>query len=202
MKKVTLYTILVLMVVMLAGCKKKNIVLTAEDVNVSTVVVKNDGTVQAATVEDFTKSYYNIAELDDFIMKQINNYNGETGKESIKKVALESKDTNAILILNYASINDYANFNNVGAIHVSVTDIGNLSSDVDLPEVFTSASDGSFVNADTAYKNAKYKVVILNESIDLQVEGEIKYYSNAVIVDDYIAQTAEEGASFIIYKPY
>ncbi|MDF2610504.1 MAG: hypothetical protein K0R92_1978 [Lachnospiraceae bacterium] len=202
MKKITLYTILVLAIIMLAGCKKKNIVLTTDDVKVSTVAVKNDGTVQAATVEEFTKNYYNLTELDNFIGKEINNYNEKTGKESIKKVSLETKDNSAILILNYASIEDYASFNSVEAVHVPVTQITAISADLDLPEVYTSASDGSYVNADTAFKNAKYKIVIFNEALDLQVEGDIKYYSNGVLVDDYVIQTGAEGTSFIIYKPY
>lgn len=202
MKKVTLYTILVLTFLMLIGCRKKDIELTTDDVKSSTVVIKKDGTVQTATVEEFTKEYYNISELDNFITNHINEFNVAAGKDAVTKKELEVVDNNAFLILNYASVDDYAEFNDIVAANVPVSTLAAQSAELDLPDAYLSAKDGSYVNPETALKNEKYRVLIIKENADFQFEGDVKFFSNAILVDESQVQTGTEGVSFIIYKPW
>jgi hypothetical protein len=202
MKKITLYTILVITLVMLAGCKKKDIVLKTDNVKANTVVIKKDGTVQAASVEEFTKDYYNLAELEEYINNQVNVYNTASGEEAITVKSLELNKNNAILILDYKNIDSYASFNKVIAINQPVTEVAAKSADLGLPNVYTSKEDGSYVNADIALKNQKYKVYITNENIDIQFEGDVKFYSNAALAEDSKVQTGTEGNAIIVYKPW
>lgn len=199
MKKVSLCTILVLCFVMLAGCKKKEIVINVDNVEANTVLVKNDSTVQAATVEAFDKSYYNLSELKDFITEEMNEYNTEAGAEAITLNALEQKGESAVLILNYATIQDYTAFNQVETTLETVASV--QSGVVVIPDTFISAADGSVVTQDVILKNDKYRVLITNEGKDVVVDGSIKYYTSGVLVSESKLQTSAEEETVIIYKP-
>lgn len=201
MKKLTLYTLLALMLVMLVGCKKKVLELKSDDVKVNTILIKNDGTVQAANVEGFTKDYYNLSELKGFVSNELKEYNSKSKNQAITMTSLELHKKNAILILNYASIKDYASFNEVTLKNNTVQWAHNQSEKV-IPNVFTSATDGSYVTSAAALENEKYRVLIIDENIDVEVEGNIKFYSNAALVDKNQVETDDKGTSVIIYKPW
>ena len=201
MKKVTLYIIMSLCLVMLFGCKRKIPVLTIEEVQANTILVKNDGTVQAATVEEFGEKYYDLSELNDFIIKQMDAYNRKAEVDAITlgTESLVLKDGNAVLVLNYANLDHYSKFNEVEATFLTMD--AALSGEVELPEAYISAEDGSFVSKEIALKNEKYKVLLINENTDVIVDGTIKYYTNAVLVSKSKLQTAAEGETVVIYKP-
>ncbi len=199
MKKFLLYTILALCLILSAGCKNKNRVITVEDVKNNTVLVKNDGTVQSATVEVFDKNYYNVDELKNFISGQIDKYNQTKGPESIVLDSLNLKDGNAVLVLNYSSLENYKAFNEVEAALTTTTDA--KSSDLELPDVYLSASDGAYASPDVALKNAKYKVLVLNEKTDVIVDGSVKYFANGTLLGKSKFETGSDGQSVIIYKP-
>ncbi|MDF2586875.1 MAG: hypothetical protein K0S41_716 [Anaerocolumna sp.] len=199
MKKITLYTMLTICFILMVGCKRKDIVITDEDVKTNTILVKNDGTIQAATVEVFDKSYYNLTELNTFITENINKYNQTNGENAITLNSLEQKDGDAVLILNFSNIDHYKTFNKVEANLLTAEEA--KSSDLTLPDVFVNASDSSYISKDVALKNGKYKVLVLNENTDVLVDGTIKYYSEGALISKSKMQTAAEGETVIIYKP-
>jgi hypothetical protein len=199
MKKITLYTMLAICFVMLAGCKRKDIDITKEEINTNTILVKNDGTMQSATVEVFDKSYYNLTELNAFIVDEINKYNQKNGENAITLTSLVQKASDAVLILTYSDISHYKTFNNVDANFITVAEA--KASDLILPDVYVSASDGSYIARDVALKNDKYKVLVLNENTDVLINGTIKYYSEGSLINKSKMQTAAEGETVIIYKP-
>ncbi len=199
MKKITLCTILILLFVMLVGCKKKDIVISANDVRTATVLVNGDGTLQAATIETFDKDYYSLSELENFINEQVNVYNQNEGENRIVLHSLELVNGNAILILNYASVTDYASFNQVEANYSTVGEIN--TSGITLPDSFVSTSDGGFASKELVLKHEKYGVFAINENIDVLVNGKIQYYSNGVLADKSKLQTTSDGMAYIIFKP-
>jgi hypothetical protein len=200
MKKTVLYTILVLAFVLLAGCKRKDIKLNTKNAEANTVVIKKDGTVQAATVEEFNKEYYSLNELNNFITKKIDKFNKFLGSETaIAMDSLEKKGESAVLIITYQNLDTYAAFNKVEAVMVGVD--GLSGSKIELPDVFVKEDNGSYVKQEEALKNEKYKVVMIKDNVDLKVEGTIKYYANCILVNSYTIQTAPEDASVIVYKP-
>ncbi len=200
MKKTVLYTILVLSFILLAGCKRKNIKLNTKDAEANTVVIKKDGTVQAATVEEFGKEYYSLDALNSFIAKEINKFNKTLGSETAITIdSLEMNGNSAVLILTYQNLDAYAAFNKVEAVTVGVDALS--GSKLELPDVFVKEDGGAYVKKEEAIKNEKYKVVMINDNVNLMVEGSIKYYANCILVNSYTIQTAQEGASVIIYKP-
>jgi len=200
MKKMILCTILIFSFALLAGCTRKKIKLSSEEVKVNTIVLKEDGTVQAATVEEFNKDYYSVEELNNFITREINEFNQSVGTENaITMDSLEKQDNNVVLILTYQNLDTYAAFNKVEAVSMGTKAL--QSKDIELPDVFVKEDNGAYVTQDVALKNEAYQVVMINENIDFMVEGTIKYYANCILVDSHMVQTAADGTSFIVYKP-
>ena len=199
MKKFLLYAILAICLILSAGCKKKDRIITAEEVKSNTVLVKNDGTVQAATVEVFDKNYYNLDELNNYVTNQINKYNQENGSDSIIMDSLTLNEGNAVMILSYAGLAHYNAFNKVEAAFTTTADATN--SKIELPEVYLSAKDGAYASPDVALKNAKYKVLVLNEKTNVMIDGTIKFFTNGKMNGKSNFETGSEEQSVIIYKP-
>ncbi len=200
MKKFVLCTILAFTLILLAGCKRKDIKLKTEDVGVNTVVIKKDGTVQAAMVEEFNKDYYSLDELNDFVTKQIDKFNNSVGSETAITIdSLEMNKEDAVLILTYQDLDTYAAFNKVKAVTMEVDAL--QGANLKLPDVFVKEDNGAYVKQDAALNNGKYKIVMIQDNVDLMVEGTIKYYANCILVNSYTIQTTPEGESVIVYKP-
>lgn len=199
MKKFLLYIVLTLCLVLTAGCKTKNRELTIEDVKNSTILVKNDGTVQAATIETFEKNNYSLDELKAFITKEIGKYNQDNEADSIVINTLEVKDKNAVLILNYKSLENYTAFNKVKASFTTTADA--KSSKLELPDVYVNVKDGAYTSPDVALKNSKYKVLVLNEKTDVIVDGKVKFFANGTLHGKSNFETGSAEPSVIIYKP-
>lgn len=199
MKKFTLCSVITIFFLMLVGCKKEEIVISTDSVQTATILINDDGTVQAATVEEFDKEYYNLSELQTFITEQINDYNQTQEGEGILLESLELVDGKAVMILNYTTMEDYSLFNQVEAYYSTIE--GLSTSGIILPDAFISASDGAFASQELATKNSKYQVVAIDEDIDLMVDGTIKYYSNGILADDSKLQTGSDGKAYVIFKP-
>ena len=99
MKKLIFSGILLLCLTGITGCTKDKLILNTEDIEADTLLAKSNGAIQAATVEEFNKDYYNLNELEEFVMKEINSYNQASGGENVVLDELELKDGNAVMIL-------------------------------------------------------------------------------------------------------
>ena len=69
-----------------------------------------------------------------------------------------------------------------------------------LPEKFISADDGSSVSKDDVIKKDGLKLLIVNEPLHVQLDGTIKYYSEASITGDNVAEIAGEKTAIIVYE--
>ncbi|BCJ93155.1 hypothetical protein acsn021_07240 [Anaerocolumna cellulosilytica] len=198
MKRYILSIVLILSMVMLAGCNK-NKEIVAEDVKANTVLIKNDGTVQAATIENFDKEYYNLEELTTYINEKVSEYNQKNGVDSVVLGELKLIDTNAVLIMNFKSLEHYNYFAETSAVVTSTTSAKN--GEITLPDTFLSAKDGAAISAADALKNEKYKVLSIKENTEVLVDGTIKYYTNGRLNGKSKIQTSTEGDTIVVYKP-
>lgn len=199
MKKLILCTALVLTFLLAAGCQKKDIKLSAENVKTNTLLVKSDGTVQSGTVETFDKEYYSEEELKQYINDQITEFNQANGQDAMVLDSLTVKDGSAILVLNYSSLDNYDAFYKVE--NTLTTTAAARNKEVDLPDVFISSDDGAYASFDAALENDKYKVLIIHENTDVYVDGSIVYYSGGVLESKTKLQTGTDDETVIIYKP-
>lgn len=199
MRKLTFCTFMLITALGIAGCSKRNISLTVEEIKQDTIVVKEDGSLQVATVEDFDKDYYDLSELEEFIESQISTYNKAAGEDKISLKEVELHDGKAVMLLDYAGMEPYSSFNKVMAAYFS-GGTGNVT--LDLPATLVNVKNDSLASTEEIIKNQKYKVLVLYEPYEIIVDGKIKYYSEgAELTDDNKIKGAQEGITMVVFKP-
>lgn len=199
MKRITLYLLLVLCLFSVAACKKKEGSIKVEDITVNTMLVRNNGTLQVAFVEDFDKNYYRLSELEEFVKKEVNVFNKKAGNNEVIKIEnLQLKNNKAIMLLSFQGMQHYAEFNEAWAAYFN-SGSGTLE---DAPKTLVSTKDGSLVESNQVFQTGGYKVLALTEDYDVIVEGAVKYHSkNATLADKHKVQTTSEGMTVIVFKP-
>lgn len=199
MKKVILYTIVMISFFALSGCKKEEIFINTDDITTNTMLVKRDGSIYATIVEEFDKSYYNLNELNEFVSEEVNVYNQKIGSTEVAIEGLELKNNKAILILKYSKMAHYSVFNDMPAAYYSAS-TENVA--LELPEQYVNAKKDSVVDRDTAMKNGKNKVLVLYEPYEIIVEGDIKFYSNnATLLKENKVKSNSDDMTVVIYRP-
>jgi hypothetical protein len=190
---------LLLLVLGAAGCSKEIKNISAKDVSVSTILVKANGKLQVATVEDFNKSYYKINELQDYITNEVADFNKKAGKDKIKVNDVQLRDGKAVMVLSYDGMEPYATFNDVSAAYFNG---GIKNNPLKLPTTLISSKNGSLASTEEVISNKDYKILVMNEPYDIIVDGKVKYYSeNAKLLKDNKVQGAAEGMTIIAFKP-
>ncbi len=198
MRKYIFATILLLMVLGAAGCSKKEINITAEDITTNTMLVKRNGSLQVAIVEDFTKQYYKLGELEEFVKKEINAYNQTAGDKAVTIEDLSLKSGKAVMLLGYAGMAHYTAFNKVTAAYFSA-DTKDVT--LELPGQFINAKNGTKVDSATAFKNGKNRVLVVYEPYDIILDGKVRYYSGNATMEKDVVKSSNEGATVVIYEP-
>ena len=200
MRKLFLYTVIILCLLGISGCSKKDITITIDDVSENTMVAKSDGVIQVATVEKWDQSYYQLSELEEFIKEKINGYNSVEGekKVTIDENGLGLRDGKAIMLLTYAGMEQYSEFNEVGAAYFN----GGLKDvSLNLPKTLVAVKDDKAVETSDVIQNSKYKILVINEPYQVIVDGKIRYYSsNAKVEDDHTIQTASDDMTVIVFQ--
>lgn len=197
MKKALVCCTILLSVLHLTGCGSD------KNVKENTLYVNNNGKVIGALYERLDKNYYNEEELSDWILAEVDSYNKENGKKTLKLRECEVGDGQARVSIRYASIEDYADFNQVVAFEGTIeeaqkegyTFAGEFKSTADKPVITNKEIDAS----------SEYKVLILEESQQLVMEEKILYVNEVVSVNKDNLKRAKVNASkqnlaFIIYK--
>lgn len=199
MRKLLLCVILLLCLTSFAGCTKEELSLTAENIDKNTLLAKNNGVIQTAIVEEFNKDYYNLNELSEFVMEEINTYNQASGVKNVLLDDLELKGDKVIMILSYTGMKHYAEFNKVLAAYFNG---GNKEIGIELPGTLISTKKETTANTAEVIQNEKYKVLVVDEPFEVIVDGKIQYHSdNATNVGKNKLQSAEEGMTVIVFQP-
>lgn len=203
MKKIVLCTMLLVFLSVAAGCSKKEIFITAEEIKADTMLVKRNGELQVAIVEDFDKPYYKLSELEEFVSKEINAYNEKAGGEEVNIDDLGLKDNKAVMVLKYTKMAHYSAFNSMTAAYFSA-DTDNVA--LELPDQYVNAKTGLKVDKGVAFKNGKNKVLVLYEPYEIIVDGKVRYYSeNVTMSTDLLGGTvlkSDGDTSVVIFTPY
>jgi hypothetical protein len=175
MKKLKLFTLFLAFLFVLTGCKNADTSLIAGKIKTNTILIKDNGQVQAAIVDNFDKDYYDKEELKNYIDTEIKVYNDLAGENTVKLNSFKIKYKVVNLILSYKNMEQYAKFNGVDAQLMTVEEAESKGL---LPFTFINANNNETVYKKKILEKGKYKVIILNEKYDVKVVGNIKYYSN------------------------
>lgn len=198
MKKITLVLLGTLILVVMTGCGKNKVSITAEDVTTNTIVIKEDNTVQSSIVEDFDKEYYSQEELETFIKEEVTDYNEKNGEDQIKMHSIHVADKKASVVFNYNDIDDYSIFNGISAKLLTTSQALQENSILTLSE-FVEVKSGDTVSRETALNNEDATVLIIQEPLEIKIDGTILYYSSAEKVDKNVLQASGENITVVVF---
>jgi hypothetical protein len=174
---------------------------TEDNYKVNTIYARTDGKLQVAMVDTFDKPYYNLTELEEFAKNEINIYNQKAGSEKVKMDDISLKNGNALILLSFEGMSDYAAFDQAYCAYFNGGDYDLTKNTMNLPETLLDAKKKSAVQIDEAINNSKYKVLVMSEPYDIIVDGTVKYYSDNATLDDKNKVSGGEGTTVVVYKP-
>lgn len=198
MKKVTLVLLGTLFLVVMTGCGKNKVSITAEDVTTNTIVIKEDNTVQSSIVEDFDKEYYSQEELETFIKEEVTDYNVKNGEDQVKMDSIHVADQKASVVFNYNDIDDYSVFNGISAKLLTTSQALQEDSILSIAE-FVEVKSGDTVSRETALSREDATVLVIQEPLEIKIDGTILYYSNAQKEDKDVLQASGENITVVVF---
>ena len=182
----------------LAGCSEK---IPEEN----TIAVDKKGVITYTVVEDFGKDFYDIEELRRDIEEEIENYNRNFGSDPLKLKTLEADEGKAVMQLEFSEARYYEEY--YTDYSKATLFVGTLEeaeeAEYDLSGEFMGA-DGSLTDLSQISSSEKLYVLITNETLSIQVPGEIQCVSpsgSVAILGKQEAVVKEEvRQACIIYK--
>ncbi len=148
------------------------------------VLAGKNGKVTAVVMEALDQSYYDSTELQNLINTSVAEYNASAGTEKIKVKKFQASDQKAELTMEYAGGADYAAFNDVAFFNgdiLSAYDAG-YSFDTTFQKIEKGNVVNASVNRSEVLNSYNYYTVILEEPMEVQVEGSLVYVSSNVEV--------------------
>jgi hypothetical protein len=181
MKKCTaIFAVLALSIGLLTGCGD------TYEATESTVFVQKDGTILSTDIESFDPGSYDESGLRTYVEEAISDYTEEHGSGTVKLKDLSFADGVATLSIEYASVNDYSEFNGIELFTGSIAEA--LAAGYSFDGEYYDFSDGnqSLCDASAFLDTDGYKVVIIKANTDVHVNGKVKFASvqNVSLVDN------------------
>lgn len=202
-------TCLMLFSVMLGGCGQDR------KLDETSVYIRKDGSVSSAVYEPFDTGIYNKEELQVFVEDAVRAYNqsqsgvAEAYADDTDEALLVAVDSlkvegdNAVLMMEYASCEDYLQFNeSEGSIVqlASGTVSGAANSGIDLSQFELLDMEGAKVSGEEIDGN--YHMIFVEGTSTIVVEGTIQYATEDVQLkeDDTASVSSSGGLSCIVFK--
>lgn len=187
----------ILAAVQLSGCSAGN--KTQETV----ITVEKDGSISVSIAEDFDKSYYDKAELQNMILSEAASYNRQTKKGSITVNKIETQNGMALVKMNYQTAEDYAAFND--RVFFIGTPKQAEEKGYDLNTVLSGVKDTmETVGKADILSMTDYTVLIMNETEPVTLNGKAAYISSNVTVSKNLKTVAlsenSEEPAIILYQ--
>ena len=165
----------------------------------SMIHITSKGEVQSAVIESFDEPYYDFEELSDDVNDAVRMYCLDENEESVTVTSLTEANDTVSLIMNYQSVEDYADFNEV------LLFAGTFAEAIEAGYQPDSLYDAEGASADLNEEQMKdLKVIVTEESICVQTNSKIRYVSdNVTVLDKKLAKAMEAGKNhpaFVLYK--
>ena len=206
MKTKGVLAILFLSVFLIAGCEKDPVApenLLAEEIQVETLYLRADGTVQSAYVEEFGKSYYKESELRSFMDEMIAAYNESNGTD-IKLTQLRATGGKVYAILTYQDIAAYSTFNADFGKDTASMLAESVSADTAKERYgslsFYDVKKKAEKNGSEILSDKNQGIAVIQGPIEVQTSGNVLYYSEGSLTDSHTLTVPEGTEAVIVYK--
>lgn len=176
---------------------------TGDGVEGTSVSIGRDGIIQSQIEEGFGESYYDKDELQQAILAQAAAYNNKTGNSSISVEKVEMKNDVVVVLMTYASADDYASFNKSVFYNGNAQDAINEGYELNVVLSGVKNAQETVGKADIlALEDAALLITDISDQIVL--DGTALYVSDNVTVSNggkaVLCTEDNEGLAYIIYK--
>lgn len=162
----------------------------------STIALSKDGTCKMGIVEDFSKDYYEMEELEEYIDTTVSEFQKQHGEESVTLDYTKKDKDKVHVTLDFKTVEDYAAFNGAEVKLLTWTEAKAAGV---LPDKLT-AADKSGEKALSEIDGEECLVAVWNGNYQIMVEGSVKYYSNSVLLNDSSVQIGAQGDAVIVFQ--
>lgn len=187
---------LLLCTLFLTGCGGE-VKLSADMVEENTVLVRADGTMEQMLIENFAKEYYSEQGLKEFAEEQISEYNRSVDEERISLEHMEVENKKACVLLAYKTVEDFNDFNTLDA---RLTTVADAKKEGLLPDKLEKAQGEESVSLSDAELSDDWHVFFFQGNFDIQVSGDMKYYSNAIFLSKKVVKANDKETAVVIFK--
>ncbi|MCI8566576.1 MAG: hypothetical protein HFI39_09720 [Lachnospiraceae bacterium] len=204
--------VLCLMLAVLAGCSPSGREFAPTG---NGMYISKEGMLSTAFVVSVDQSYYTEADMRAFCEAEVKEYNRSKGasavayqeeaaEEETLPVAIQSLTfgSQAQLILNYATPEDYLAFNEKDETTAKSVIYAAAKNTTGLPDIsLVSVKDGTKIAAGSIIGDGKLMILMVEGEQNVQVDGKLVYYSeNVTPTGEDTAVTAAEGHSYLVFK--
>lgn len=211
-RRITMTTLVFLLVVSLAGCGKDEKTESYEGSN--TIEIKKDGSIINTITDSFDSELYDEELLEEFALREAAEYNHENGEEALSIKKLETGKEKVSITMEYRTADDFAQFNGYpffcGTVSEAV-DAGYDFTGVDFCEADFEPKEGTTEETPSIQKEqllemGSRKIIIANvpedERLLIKTSGKILYINGASYEKKNLAaiEGSVEMPAYIVFK--
>lgn len=195
MKKMLLLVTMIATVFLCACSEQK-----PEDIGATTVYVRNDGSIIATFVEDFSQSYYDMEELKSDTEASVLAYNTGAGEDKVEMTFFEVEGNIAKMQMEFTDADAYCDF--IGEKVFCGTVAEALEEGYDLKFSLTNVQDANDVIGEHKLLSMQDShIIIVEDAVRVRSESAMLYMStDAKYIDEYEVDGYDNpDATVIVY---
>lgn len=195
-KKISIAAALTAVLLLLGGCEKLGQSKWTPQ-EPAAISIKKDGSISEIIQDTLDAAYYDASELENMITSEVEEYNSKNGENSIEVQNFTAENGAVNLTMQYASAQDYSQFNNTEFYYGSMINaqLEGYLFDVSFKKVTNGVVQGEEVSGSEVIKSMDKTVLILRAPMEVQVPGKVLYTSSnaEVLASDVVNATGEQG---------
>lgn len=183
-------------IALLGGCEMLQHQEKWEPKEPAAVSIGEEGTVTETIQEELDQVYYDAEELRSMIDSEVAAYNSGHGENAVQVISYEAANGQVKLVMEYASSEDYSEFNNIEFYYGSMigAQLEGYLFDVSYKKVRNGVVEGSAVSGSEVIKCMADMVLVVRAPLEVQVPGKVLYTSTNAEVHaaDVVNATGEQ----------
>ncbi len=143
--------------------------------------IASDGSVTEMVRDTLDQAYYSADELEKTITSSVEEYNQSHGEDSVKVASFKTEDADVTLKMEYASLDDYAAFNNLELYQGSMINaqLDGYLFDGSFFKIKNGEVSGKAVDSSAVFSDGmSSQVLIVQGPLEVCVDGKVTYISS------------------------
>lgn len=163
--------------------------------DVCSVSINKEGGIAHQIVGSFDQKYYEMAGLEALAADRVEEYCKDNGADSVALESVEEKDGKVLICFNYASDQDYSDFNHRELFVGTLSEAGDRG--YELEGIAFISADGKPMEIGYMEDHEKTKIVIIgtkaSEELVVNTYGKVLYINQSAMSDLDVSFSGKKG---------